>query len=160
MTIVIEKPLENIKDPLTGRHIKAVGIPEWRVEQETNKNGDLIIEIAYTYKSKSLVQGRRQFPSRYKISKSEVLKCVKRTLTMQGKETLCYIVPIEKLTEIGNGYKSVDGVRTIKCCYCGDPFARYTRDKEDNSDFCLKPSCVEMAKADKKIKDFRNREVV
>lgn len=95
MTIVIEKPYENIK--IKGVNQKGVGIPEWRLNNEP----DLVtIDIKYQYKSNTLVKGQRQFPHKYTIPKNEILKCEKRQQqTAQGYQ-MFYVVPISKMTEL------------------------------------------------------------
>lgn len=95
MTIEIHKPLENIK--IAGENIKAVGIPEWRLKNEPSL---VTIDIKYQYKSKSLVKGQRQFPHKYTIAKSEILKCGKRQQQTAQGEQIFYVVPISKMTEM------------------------------------------------------------
>lgn len=95
MTIEIHKPLENIK--IKGVNTKAVGIPEWRLNNEPEL---VTIDIEYQYKGKSLVQGQRQFPHKYTIPKSEVLKCDKREQKTRNGVQVFYVVPISKMTEI------------------------------------------------------------
>lgn len=89
MTIVIHKPLENIK--IGDRNIRAVGIPDWRLRGEPSM---VTVDIQYKY-----LRGKyreRQFPYPFQIPKAEVLKCNTRQL---GKDTL-YIVPVEIMTEV------------------------------------------------------------
>jgi hypothetical protein len=56
------------------------------------------VDIKYQYKSNTLVKGQRQFPHKYQVAKSEVLKCDKR----QQGDQMFYIVPVSKMTEIGD----------------------------------------------------------
>jgi hypothetical protein len=94
VTIVIQKPLENIK--IAGKNVKAVGIPEWRLEGEPSM---VTVDIQYRY-----LRGKykeRQFPYPLQIAKSEILRGEKRfEKTADGKEQLFYIIPVSKMAEV------------------------------------------------------------
>jgi hypothetical protein len=144
MTIEIHKPLENIK--IKGKHVKAVGIPDWRLSQESDP---VIFSIQYEYKSAGLAQGKKQFPHKYKIAKADIKQCT-RGQVGNGEG---YIVPIEKMTEIETFSYRQGGVMTATCRYCKDKFEYYTR--EDDHINCLKPECIKKAVADGIYKDFK-----
>lgn len=89
--IVILKPLENIKEG--GEHVKAVGIPEWRLKYQPPM---IVIDIQYKYRAGTFKE--RQFPNKFQITKSEIIKCRKEySKAMRG---YYYIVPIDKMTEL------------------------------------------------------------
>jgi len=91
MTIVIHKPLENIK--IGDRHVKAVGIPDWRLRGEPNM---VTIDIKYKYRAGPYKE--RQFPHLLQISKSEILKCHREY--SQTMRSYYYVVPVEIMTEV------------------------------------------------------------
>jgi len=90
MTIVIHKPLENIK--IGDRHVRAVGIPEWRLRGESDM---VTVDIQYKYRAGTFKE--RQFPYPFRISKNEIKKCQREySKTMRD---FYYVVPIEIMTE-------------------------------------------------------------
>ena len=91
MTIVIHKPLENIK--IGDRHMKAVGIPDWRLRGEPAM---VTVDVKYKYRAGSYKE--RQFPHLLQISKSEILKC--RRKYSQAMRSYYYVVPVEIMTEV------------------------------------------------------------
>jgi len=147
MTIVIQKPLENIL--IKGKHTRAVGISDYRYSQE----GDpIIFEIAYEYKTDGIVKGKRQFPHKYKISKADIkLYGIRR----QVGDKEGYVVPIENMTEIQTFTHREHGVMTGKCRYCKDTFEYYTGNEPIN---CLKAECVKKAIDDGIYKDHISRQ--
>jgi hypothetical protein len=89
--IVILKPLENIK--INGEHTKAVGIPEWRLKYQPSM---VVVDIQYKYRAGPYKE--RQFPNKFQISKSEIMRCKKEySKEMRG---YYFIVPIDKMAEM------------------------------------------------------------